>query len=91
MSADLLYHAFGFRGYSVHAIHHENNEIVLETRQPRESLRCPVCGSARVFSQGHSKRRFRAVPIGTQTVNIELAVPRVRCRDCSLVRQVKSP
>ena len=75
MSADSLYHAFGLRGYSVHAIRSENNEIVLETRQSRESLRCPVCGSSRVFSQGQSLRRFRTLPIGTQPVIIELAVP----------------
>lgn len=91
MSADVLYHALGLKGYSVHDVRRENNEIVLHTRQPRESLRCPVCGSARVFSQGHSKRRFHAVPIGTQAVSIELAVPRVRCRDCGLVRQVNIP
>lgn len=91
MSANSLYHAFGLKGYSMHAIHHENNEIILETRQPRESLRCSACGSARVFSQGQVKRRFRTLPIGTQPVTIELAVPRVRCRDCGLVRQVKIP
>jgi hypothetical protein len=50
MSADLIYHAFGLKGYCVHSIRHENNEFILETRQPRETLRCPDCGSARVFS-----------------------------------------
>lgn len=91
MSADSLYRAFGFQGYSVHAIRHENNEILLEIRQPRESFCCPACGSDRVFSQGQVKRRFRTLPIGTQPVIIELPVPRVRCRDCGLVRQVKIP
>jgi len=91
MSASSLYHAFGLKGYSVHAIRHENNQIVLETRQPRQSLRCSACGSDRVFSQGQVKRHFRTLPIGTQPVTIELAVPRVRCRDCGLVRQVKIP
>ena len=91
MSADSLYHAFGLKGYSVQAIRRENNEILLVTRQPREALRCPKCGSARVFSQGCTNRRFRTLPIGTQRVIIEFAVPRVRCRDCSTVRQVNIP
>jgi transposase len=91
MSADLIYHAFGLKGYCVHSIRLENNEIILATRQPRETLRCPECDSARVFSQGKKTRRFRTLPIGTQPVIIELAVPRVRCRDCSTVRQVKIP
>jgi len=91
MPADSLYHVFGLKGYCVQAIRHHNNEIILETRQPRKSLRCSSCGSSRVFSQGQAKRRFRTLPIGTQPVTIELAVPRVRCRDCGLVRQVKIP
>lgn len=91
MSADLIYHAFGLKGYCVHAHRHENNEIILEASQSRESLRCSHCGSARVFSQGQQTRRFRTVSIGMTPVTIELAVPRVRCRDCSLVRQVKIP
>ena len=91
MSVDLLYHAFGLKGYCVQAIRHEDNEIILDTRQPRKSFRGSSCGSSRVFSQGQVLRRFRAVPIGTQPVMIGLAVPRVRCRDCGLVRQVKIP
>lgn len=91
MSAESLYHAFGLNGYCVHAIRHDNNEIVLEARQPRESFRCPVCGSARVFSQGRQTRRFRTLPLGRRPVIIALDVPRVRCRDCSTVRQVKIP
>lgn len=91
MSADSLYHAFGLKGYCVHSHRHENNEIIIEASQPRESLRCSACGSARVFSQGQQTRRFRTVSIGMTPVTIELAVPRVRCRDCSLVRQVKIP
>lgn len=89
MSAKSLYHAFGLKGYSIHAIRRDNNQIVLEARQPRQSLRCSACGSDRVFSQGQVKRHFRTLPVGMQPVTIELAVPRVRCRDCGLVRQVK--
>ncbi len=42
MSADSLYHAFGLKGYCVHSVRHDDDEIVLEARQPRESLRCPA-------------------------------------------------
>jgi transposase len=91
MSVDSLYHAFGLKGYSVQDIQFQNDHLILQARQPRETLRCSACGSARVFSQGQNIRRFRTLPIGFQPVTIELAVPRVRCRDCGLVRQVKIP
>lgn len=48
MSADSLSHAFGLKGYCVHAVRHEKHELILEASQPRESLRCSHCGSARV-------------------------------------------
>lgn len=57
--------------------------------QPRESLRCPVCGSADVIGRGCNVRRFRTVPIGGNRVYLVLPVPRVECRGCGAVRQVK--
>jgi transposase len=57
--------------------------------QPRESYRCPVCGSDDVIGRGQKRRRFRCVSIGGKPVYLELAVPRVECRACQAVRQVK--
>ena len=57
--------------------------------QPRESYRCAVCGSANVIGKGKHPRRFRALPIGGKPVYLELDVPRVECRQCGAVRQVK--
>jgi transposase len=91
MSRSLLYHGFGIRGYDYQRTRFERGGVTLVIRQPRDRLACAVCGSRRVFSQGQVLRRFRSVPIGNKPVEIEFAVPRVRCRDCGLVRQVKVP
>ena len=91
MPVDSIYQLFGLKGYSVQDIRLENDELVLEARQPRETLCCSACGSKHVFSQGQKRRRFHTLPLGFTPVTIELAVPRVRCRECSLVRQVKIP
>ena len=57
--------------------------------QPRESYRCAVCGSANVIGKGKHPRRFRTLPIGGKPVYLELDVPRVECRQCGAVRQVR--
>jgi transposase len=64
-------------------------EVVFTIEQPRESYRCPVCASEHVIGRGQNVRRFRTVPIGSKPVYLMLAVPRVECHDCGVVRQVK--
>ena len=89
MSTSLLYHGFGVRGYRHVKTEYTKGEVVFTIEQPRESLRCPVCGSADVIGRGQNVRRFRTVPIGSKPVYLVLPVPRVGCRDCGAIRQVK--
>jgi transposase len=64
-------------------------EVVFTIEQTRESYACPVCGSADVIGRGQNCRRFRTVPIGRKLVYLSLAIPRVECRCCGAVRQMK--
>lgn len=89
MSRSLMYHAFGLRGYGYRSTRYENGKIILVIDQRRESYCCSACGSGNVYSQGQKSRRFRTLPIGRKPVEIEFAVPRVRCLDCGVTRQVK--
>jgi len=89
MSTSLLYHAFGVRGYRYVMTQYVSGEVVITIEQLRESYRCPVCGSADVIGRGQNCRRFRTVPIGSRPVYLMLSVPRVECRECGAVRQVK--
>ena len=89
MSTSLLYHAFGVRGYRYVKTEYVEGEVIFTIEQPRESYRCPACGSEDVIGRGQYRRRFRTVPIGGKPVYLALAVPRVECRRCQVVRQVK--
>lgn len=89
MSTSLLYHAFGVRGYRHVKTGYVGGEVVFTIEQPRESYRCPVCGSDHVIGRGQNQRRFRTVSIGGKRVYVTLSIPRVECRDCGAVRQVK--
>jgi len=89
MSTSLLYHAFGVRGYHYQRTDFAGGGVTFTITQPRESYRCAVCGSANVIGKGKHPRRFRALPIGGKPVYLELDVPRVECRQCGAVRQVR--
>jgi len=89
MSTSLLYHGFGVRGYRYVKTEYVGGGVVFTIEQPRESYRCPVCGSDDVIGRGQNFRRFRTVSIGGKSVYLMLAVPRVECHDCGVVRQVK--
>jgi transposase len=89
MSTSLLYHGFGIRGYEHVRIDFFEGEVIFTIRQKPDSLRCPVCGGGNVVGKGRRWRVFKSVPIGCKPVKIVWGVPRVRCHDCGVVRQVK--
>jgi transposase len=89
MSTSLLYHAFGVRGYRYVKTLYAEGKVFFTIVQPRESYRCPACGSVRVIGRGQSDRCWRTLPIGGKPTYLLLAVPRVECLDCGVVRQVK--
>jgi len=89
MSTSLLYHAFAVRGYRYVKTEYIEGEVIFTIEQPRESYQCPACGSKDVMGRGGKRRRFRTVSIGGKLVYLVLMVPRVECRCCGAVRQVK--
>jgi len=89
MSTSLLYHAFGVRGYEYLSTGYSEGKVTFTIDQPRSSFRCPECGSDDVIRRGQTPRRFRTVSIGSRPVYLAFAVPRVACRSCGAVRQLR--
>jgi len=89
MSTSLLYHGWGVRGYEYVRTDYSDGRLAFTIRQDSAALRCACCGSDRVIRSGQVERRFRAPPVGSKPVSLVLAIPRVRCRECGIVRQVK--
>lgn len=89
MSTSLLYHSFGIRGYQ-----HTGTELIAGvTRfkvQPNEkSICCSSCGSRDVIRRGGKQREFKASPIGVKPTVVVATLPRVQCRHCGVIRQIK--
>src|SRR3954447_13291488 len=91
MSTSLLSHAFGIRGYHHTRTDYQGGQTIFTIRQEPETCRCSACGSPQVLSRGQVERRFRTMPIGPRATFVVLPIPRVECRACGVVRQVKVP
>src|SRR6516165_10609123 len=91
MSTSLLYHAFGIRGYEHVRTDYRGGATIFTIRQDPQDCRCSACGSREVAHRGHAERHFLALPIGTRKTSVVLPIPRVECRTCGRVRQVKVP
>ena len=89
MSTSLLYHGFGVHGYD-YINSKFNGGVVMFTLRPKAfELQCSSCQSRKIIRRGKVDRKFRSLPIGRKPVWFSLAVQRVECLVCGLVRQVK--
>lgn len=89
MSTSLLYHAFGIHGYEHLRTVFEGGRVQFTMRLKRQSDRCSACRCWSVIRHGEQVRTFRTVPIGSKPVLLQVAIPRVECRACGVIRQVR--
>lgn len=89
MSTSLLYHGFGIRGYRYQRTYYQEGDVLFVIEKDPSSLRCPCCKGRNIIKRGSNLRWFQTIPIGQKTVYLVLHVPRIECRDCQIVRQIK--
>lgn len=89
MSTTLLYQSFGIRGYQQTRIEFVGGLTQFHVQPNEKSICCPSCGSGNVIRRGVKERKFRGSPIGLKRTTIVATLPRVQCRDCGDVRQIK--
>jgi transposase len=88
MSTSLLYHAFGVRDYRYVRTEFKERGVIFHLEHKSDNFRCAVCGSENVWRQGCVSRPFRTLPMGRRPVTLVAKIPRLRCHDCGLTRQV---
>lgn len=89
MSTSLLYHGFGVRGYQHLRTRYEGGRVIFTIRQSLSGLSCACCGASQVRTKGEVIRQFRSLPIGLKPVWVSLAIKRLFCPACGMVRQAK--
>ncbi|MEW6349379.1 MAG: helix-turn-helix domain-containing protein [Thermodesulfobacteriota bacterium] len=89
MSTSLLYHALNIVGYRYRKTEYVGREIIFTIEQDPSTFRCSNCGSDKVSKRGATWRSFAAPGFALKRIVIKLAVQRVECHVCRMVRQVK--
>lgn len=89
MSLSKLYGFFGVYGYRVLKTEVEDQVLYLHVEPQPHRVCCSECGSKNVIRRGFSERMFRTLPVGPKLCFILAVLPRVECKACGLVRQIK--
>ena len=89
MSTSILYHAFGVRDYRYCRTDYVGGMVLFHVEPKEKLICCASCGSEDVIRRGAKERWFRSVPIGHRLTRIVTKIPRVECRSCQTVRQIK--
>ena len=89
MSTSLLYHGWGLKGYRYVRSHYGGGKLIFTVQPNPRSLTCPVCHCRDILLHGSIYRMWREVSIGSKPIFIPMGIPRIECRECSAIRQVK--
>lgn len=89
-SQQWLYPIFRFRGYRVNQVETDEHRLLLHVEPQPHKVCCPECGSRAVIRRGQQVRWFRNLPVGADCTWLIATLPRVECRACGIVRQIRS-
>jgi transposase len=89
MSQQALYQILGLQGYQIADVERDEKQLLVHARPQPHRVCCSVCGSRDVTRRGESTRMIRNLPIGNGCTWVVATLPRVKCRACGVVRQVK--
>lgn len=89
MSTSLLYHGWSLKGHRYIRSHYSGGRVIFTGQPDPCFLRCPVRRCRDILYHVSIYRMWREVPIGPRLVFIQMGIPRIECRECSAIRQVK--
>jgi len=89
MSQQALYQILGLHGYQITDVERDEKQLLVHARPQPHRVCCSVCDSRDVTRRGESTRQIRNLPIGAECTWVVATLPRVECKACGVVRQVK--
>lgn len=88
-SQQWLYPIFHLRGYRVTQVETDERRLLLHVEPQPHKVCCPQCGSRDVIRRGEQVRWLRNLPVANDCTWLIATLPRVECRACRLVRQIR--
>ena len=89
MSQQWLYPIFRIYGYRVTKCEPDEQCLRLHLEPQPHKVCCSQCGSREVIHRGEQVRAIRNLPVGGVVSWLIITIPRVECRSCGVVRQIR--
>jgi len=89
MSQQWLYPIFRIYGYRVTKCEPDERCLRLSIEPQPHKVCCSQCRSRDVIRRGEQVRGVRNVPVGGIVSWLRIQIPRVECRSCGVVRQIR--
>lgn len=89
MSQQWLYPIFRLYGYRPTQFEIDEHCLRLHIEPQPHQVCCPQCGSREVIRRGEQVRALRNLPVGGIVSWLIIKIPRVECRGCRVVRQIR--
>jgi transposase len=89
MSQQWLYPIFRISGYRVTKCEVEERCLRLHIEPQPHKVCCSQCGSRECIRRGQQIRALKNLPVGGVVSFVFVTIPRVECRACGLVRQIR--
>ena len=83
MSAQVLYHGFGIRGYRHLRMQNKEGALYFHVQRHKQFIECSICHSKQVIFKGAHQRTIRTLPIGNKPVFIVVHAHRLECKHCT--------
>ena len=91
MSTSLLYHIWGVREIHYRSVEFLNGTTIFHATINPKYVRCTCCKSYSVIGSGGIFRVFHLPPAGSKKIQMSVWVPRIECKSCKVIRQIKIP
>ena len=89
MSQQWLYPIFRVYGYRVTKCEPDEHCLRLHIEPQAHKVCCSQCGNREVIRRGEHVRLLRNLPVGGIVSLLLITIPRVECRACGVVRQIR--
>jgi transposase len=70
-------------------VQRDEQRLLLSIEPQPHKVCCPQCGSREVIRRGQTIRWLRNLPVGGDCTWLIVSLPRVECRECRIVRQIR--
>lgn len=94
MPRDLIYQTLGvsnIQDFEQQSTIRQDGKIIISLKMKRNAICCPQCQKNELVVRGWTQRHLAAPPIACKAVQLQVEVPRVKCKHCPGIKHAHLP